>query len=132
MPDNATAPEDPKRKKAEAEEVERARGRAEAATKARQRTDEADRAVDEKAEAERAAVAAPDGRNYGPFADHPQKFVVVSEMVGKHRAGDTITYRDLMAWADHGRQEPSALRTRSNAERLVAGGHIRPLVITEG
>lgn len=85
------------------------------------------KALEDAIAAEESARPEVDRASYGVFADHPQKFVVEAEMVGKHRRGEEISYRELMVWHGGDRSRPNASATKANADRLVAAGHIRPL-----
>lgn len=71
----------------------------------------------------------PDRVRFGVFADNPCKFVVMSECVGGHLKGAEITYREIMAYHDKEHTRPHVGKTKANADRLVAEGHIRPLVL---
>lgn len=83
---------------------------------------------------ERKANPANAGRpmNFGPFADHPQRFRVLHEAVGPHARDELLTYRDLVVWngakgggPDY--ESPNATQTKANVDRLIALGAIEPV-----
>lgn len=86
-----------------------------------------DKLVAESMKAERMARAgqSPTSANYGPFADHPARFVVLHELVDDFPAGSEVSYRDLMIWnakagggPDYG--SPDVTATKNNVDRLIA------------
>lgn len=90
-----------------------------------------DKLVAESMKSERVARAgqSSSSANYGPFADHPARFVVLHELVDAFPSGSEVSYRDLMIWnpkagggPDYG--NPDVTATKENVDRLIALGAI--------